>query len=73
MQPLTPASYRLTRFAFLRRLGLIDLVAYRYRFAESGQRELLGECLRPLSLDDPDFATYLRAHGFEAALVPDSI
>lgn len=52
---------------------------YRYRFAESEQRglywerELLGEYLRPLSLDDPDFMAYLRAHGFEARLVPDRI
>lgn len=44
---------------------------YRYRFAASGapgvywQRQLLGEYLRPLSLDDRGFHAYLRAHGFE--------
>ena len=44
---------------------------YRYRFSPPGvrgsywQRELLGEYLRPLSLDDPDFQAYLAEHGFE--------
>lgn len=52
---------------------------YRYRFAPRGERgvywrrELLGEYLRPLSLDDPDFQSYLRAYGFEAVLVPDRV
>jgi len=43
---------------------------YRYRFADSGvpgvywQRQLLGDYLRPLSLDDPAFLAYLEARGF---------
>ncbi|MET0793096.1 MAG: lipase maturation factor family protein [Polyangiaceae bacterium] len=51
---------------------------YRYRFAEAGQagsywqRELLGEYLRPLSLDDPDFQAYLASHGFEPTRAGDS-
>jgi hypothetical protein len=52
---------------------------YVRRFAEASQRgsywkrELLGEYLRPLSLEDPAFRAYLQEHGFEAPLVPDRI
>lgn len=44
---------------------------YQYRFAPPGdharywQRELLGEYLRPVSLDDPGFVAYLESYGFE--------